>query len=555
MRSDEYRSQKYIPEGACVAPVIISTDKTQLTQFSGGKLAYPVYLTLGNIPRAMRRKPSQSACILIAYLSVNKDVGEGLTHKQKSARIQQLFHDSMRLVLDPLVQAGKRGMEVTGGDGMVRLVCPVLACYVADYPEQCLVSCAKYGTCPRCLSRALGHRGPGPPRTQKETSTIISNACGSASSETHFQQLCKEELVSGGVRRPFWEGFPLCDIHVCITPDMLHQLYQGVVKHMIDWCSSLIDDEELDSRVRGLPPCFGLRHFKGGWLHLSQISGKERKDMACILLGCLVGKVPSEIITCYRALLDFIYLAQYSTHDDDTLQYLENSLNLFHEHKNVLVELGIREHLDIPKFHSMLHYAEAIRNFGTTDNYNTEMFECFHIDMAKEGWRASNFKNEVPQMTSWLTRQEKVSLFQSYIQNATTDDDRNAIPPSSIPALPGVGLAISQRPAVRNQSISSIQNTHHAPSFSLHLREYLNSILPQGDSIPRSQLANAQLPFDRLDVWHTCKFSLDVLGNDVDGEEGVDAVKAKPGRAGEARFDTVLVAHQDLAETTGLQGA
>ncbi|KIM56423.1 hypothetical protein SCLCIDRAFT_95955, partial [Scleroderma citrinum Foug A] len=263
--------------------------------------------------------------------------------------------------------------------------------------------------------------------------------------------------------------------------------------------------EELDSRVRGLPPCFGLQHFKGGWSHLSQISGKERKDMACILLGCLVGKVPSEIITCYRALLDFIYLAQYSTHDNDTLQYLENSLNLFHEHKNVLVELGIREHLDIPKFHSMLHYAEAIRNFGTTDNYNTEMFEHFHIDMAKEGWRASNIKNEVPQMTSWLTRQEKVSLFQSYIQNATTDDDRNAIPPSSIPALPGVGLAISQRPAVRNQSISSIQNTHHAPSFSLHLREYLNSILPRGDSIPRSQLANAQLPFNRLDVWHTCK--------------------------------------------------
>ncbi|KIM56422.1 hypothetical protein SCLCIDRAFT_100133, partial [Scleroderma citrinum Foug A] len=146
----QYHSQKYIPEGACVAPVIISTDKTQLTQFFGGKLAYPIYLTLGNIPRAMRRKPSQSTCILIVYLSVNKDVGEGLTHKQKSAHIQQLFHDSMRLVLDPLIQAGKWGMEVTGSDGMVHLVFPVLACYVADYPEQCLVSYAKYGMCPCC---------------------------------------------------------------------------------------------------------------------------------------------------------------------------------------------------------------------------------------------------------------------------------------------------------------------------------------------------------------------------------------------------------------------
>src|ERR1700730_7688966 len=34
--------------GATVLPLIISTDKTQLTIF-GGKMAYPVYMTIGNI--------------------------------------------------------------------------------------------------------------------------------------------------------------------------------------------------------------------------------------------------------------------------------------------------------------------------------------------------------------------------------------------------------------------------------------------------------------------------------------------------------------------------
>lgn len=137
--------------------------------------------------------------------------------------------------------------------------------------------------------------------------------------------------------------------------------------------------------------------------------------MACILLGCLIGKVPSEVIVCYRALLDFIYITQYSTHHDDSLQYLEDTLDLFHNHKHVLTDLGAWKHLDIPKSHSMIHYVESIKYSGTTDNYNTELFECFHIDMAKEGWRASNFKNEVPQMIQWLSRQEKVSLFQSYL--------------------------------------------------------------------------------------------------------------------------------------------
>ena len=42
--------QDKLPKGATVAPVIISSDKTQLTEFSGNKQAYPVYLTIGNIP-------------------------------------------------------------------------------------------------------------------------------------------------------------------------------------------------------------------------------------------------------------------------------------------------------------------------------------------------------------------------------------------------------------------------------------------------------------------------------------------------------------------------
>ena len=104
---------------------------------------------------------------------------------------------------------------------------------------------------------------------------------------------------------------------------------------MVDWCSSLMDDAELDHRVRTLPPCFGLRHFKGGWSRLSQILGKEQKDMARILLGCLVGKMPDEVLICYRALLDFIYIAQYPTHDDDSLRYLEDALDLFHGHKHI----------------------------------------------------------------------------------------------------------------------------------------------------------------------------------------------------------------------------
>jgi hypothetical protein len=97
-----------------VAPVIIATDKMQLTQFSGSKSAYPVYLTLGNIPRAIHCKPSQQACVLIGYLSVEKILGSKPTKKDKFSCIQHLFHDSMRTILGPLKGVGRTGMEVMG---------------------------------------------------------------------------------------------------------------------------------------------------------------------------------------------------------------------------------------------------------------------------------------------------------------------------------------------------------------------------------------------------------------------------------------------------------
>ncbi|KAI0055059.1 hypothetical protein BV25DRAFT_1781302, partial [Artomyces pyxidatus] len=96
--------------GATVAPVIVATDKTLLTQHAGNKSAYPLYLTLGNIPRSIRRKPSQHACVLLGYLSVEKINTQDTTAEEKTARGQRLFHDSVRMILEPLREAGMNGV-------------------------------------------------------------------------------------------------------------------------------------------------------------------------------------------------------------------------------------------------------------------------------------------------------------------------------------------------------------------------------------------------------------------------------------------------------------
>ncbi|KIY61057.1 hypothetical protein CYLTODRAFT_315729, partial [Cylindrobasidium torrendii FP15055 ss-10] len=105
-----WKIQRLLPKGHTVGALIFSTDKTQLTQFSGSRQAYPVYLTLGNIPSSLRRKPSEQACILVAYLPVEKVTRCGLSKNAVSARYQQLFHTAMGILFEPLVAAGKDGV-------------------------------------------------------------------------------------------------------------------------------------------------------------------------------------------------------------------------------------------------------------------------------------------------------------------------------------------------------------------------------------------------------------------------------------------------------------
>ena len=517
-----------------------------------------MYLTLGNIPRGLRRKPSKSACILIGYLPVETELLKAttLSDQKIGSYHQRLFHKAMAHILGPLKEAGTNGIFLTGGNGEVQHVFPVLACYVADFPEQCLVSCTKNGTCPKCMapSKELADPDLYIARTQKWTREVISEGKKKATI-AQFYKHCMEQDVSGSVFKPFWEDFPHTDIHTSITPDILHQLYQGIIKYLIEWCQILMTEAELDARVRALPKTFGIRHFKNGFSVLSQVSGPERKQMAHIFLACIVGKVPTGVIMCVKAILDFVYLAQYKAHDTDTLQYLEDALDTFQKNQKVFIQLEIHPTLNIPKFHALRHYLESIKLFGTTDNYNTEMFERFHIDFAKEGFRASNKRDVFPQMIVWLSRREKVSMFSNYLDLI---DNPNMFNPRPKSLQSRNTITIAKHPPYKKRKLATIEKHHNAPNFSRDLSYFLNNFLlhPESDSMA-TQYA---LPFGELDVFTQFKFhpnSLQEDDNDTEGTEENNTIKALPGGLNNtaARFDTVVAITSDEAESTGMEGA
>ncbi|KAG8693396.1 hypothetical protein FRC09_010541 [Ceratobasidium sp. 395] len=64
------RVQSELPEGATVVPIILSSDKTHLTNQQGCKEAWPVYISTANVTEPTRSKVSSGATILLGQLPV-----------------------------------------------------------------------------------------------------------------------------------------------------------------------------------------------------------------------------------------------------------------------------------------------------------------------------------------------------------------------------------------------------------------------------------------------------------------------------------------------------
>lgn len=314
-----------------VIPVILASDKTNLTALRGGKQAYPVYIMIGNIPSELRRKESYGGTQVSAYLPVTKIPGYSKLERQ--ALLRELFHQSMARVLEPLRSAGQEGVEMEDADGKVRHTHPIYAIHLADYQEQVLIGCCKGCRCPMCRAalKSLGILKTYEPQWTLETAEAIKAG-------TDF------DLNS--VSSPYWERLPLVRLHTLFPPDALHQLLKGMFKnHVFSWCRGATgNDNEIDRRFKVLPPFPTLKHFRNGVTRISQWTGNEFRAMVRVFLGVIVHapNISPVAVAAVRALLDFLFICHFDFHDNTSLRDLENSLRTFHELKDEFIKIGGR---------------------------------------------------------------------------------------------------------------------------------------------------------------------------------------------------------------------
>ena len=511
-----------------------------------------MYLTIGNIPKELRRKPSQRTHVLLGYLPTTRMLDVSNTASRRR-RLANLFHHCLSHILSPLIPLAETGIEMTAGDGVTRRTVPLLTCFIGDYPEQVLVAGCKTGECPKCdikwnqignLQTEAPYRDLG--KVLDALSTLDENPDG-------YPAACAAAGIKPIVR-PFWQNLPYADIYFSITPDILHQLYQGVMKHLVSWVIAAFGEKEIDARCRCLPPNHNIHYFSKGISSLSQLTGKEHANMCCILLGLIVdlklpgNQSPLPLICAVRALLDFLYLAQYPLHTSETLRLLRESLKLFDKNKHIFIDLGIRSDFNIPKLHSLVHYVDAIKLFGSTDNYNTEYTERLHIDLAKDAYRATNHRDEYAQMTVWLERMEKVHRHHSYLEWRAGRQPKIVMRSMSM-SYNGT-LSLAKWPSVKAVKLDDVVDKYGATFFREAVLRYIALSKPSGSQLTLHQLEQqilyTSLPFTAVPIYHKLKF-IALTESSQNQYVTLDAIHARPERRSKkgtklrSRFDVALL--------------
>ncbi|KAF9220441.1 hypothetical protein BS17DRAFT_714483, partial [Gyrodon lividus] len=99
--------QLQLPLGATLLGTILSSDKTNISNMTGGRCAHPLLISLANIKMAWRNKASSHAFLLTALLPIAKFVHP--VERMLSVLSDCLMHQCLDIILEPLKQAAKFG--------------------------------------------------------------------------------------------------------------------------------------------------------------------------------------------------------------------------------------------------------------------------------------------------------------------------------------------------------------------------------------------------------------------------------------------------------------
>ncbi|KAH8984531.1 hypothetical protein EDB86DRAFT_3084417 [Lactarius hatsudake] len=315
--------------GSTFVPVILGSDKTVVSVATGHTEYWPLYLSIGNVRNNLRRAHKGGVAV-ISFLSI-------LTAKKKHAP---------------------------------SLVPPIQTQVVPWFD---------------CQDPTTTTHSDDDTRIGLEVGVQNNlDAGGSLRTREHLDTLFEETTPSimwdqygvAGDTMPFTSHFPRADMYELLAPDILHQL----IKEIMD---------DIDKCISVVPPFSRLHRFPQGH-GFEQWTGDDSKALMKVYLPAIEGHVPSDAVRCFRAFLEFCYIARSDTITEQTILRLEDALKRFHDYRSIFQATGVCVDISLPRQHSMIHYPMLIRLFGAPNGLCSSITESKHIKAVKEPWRRSN---------------------------------------------------------------------------------------------------------------------------------------------------------------------
>ncbi|KAG1786632.1 uncharacterized protein HD556DRAFT_1248030 [Suillus plorans] len=227
--------QDQLSRGATVLGTVLSSDKTNITNMTGARVAHPLLLGLVNIRMSTCTKLSSRAFLLTALLHIP----EYLYPNQWMWGMleDRLMHECLSIVLKPLMIAAEIGIMMSNPVGNVRHCFMPLALYIVNTPEACMLACVRRKTSLFTLASYLefGDNFHHPECTCSITLEQLDSITVNPNNLEAYFQACKEYQLNG-VHSPFWKDWPLADPSVFLTPEPLHHWHKEFYDHDLQWC-------------------------------------------------------------------------------------------------------------------------------------------------------------------------------------------------------------------------------------------------------------------------------------------------------------------------------
>ncbi|KAG6808669.1 hypothetical protein H0H92_003308 [Tricholoma furcatifolium] len=407
-----------------VAPLLLYSDSTHLANFGTASL-WPIYIWFGWISKYSRARTSSFAAHHLAYLpslpnSIQDLYMELFNQAAPDSSIKHLKRDLFQKIWELLLscedfrEAYHKGLVMKCSDGIWRRFFPRFWAYLADYVERMDSAAEQFNVeVARSKIYQSGFVADGKPidRILNDSKTPIRNA---------FSNFLLPHSVN------FYDLFVV---------DVLHEIELGVFKSIFTHLIRILYTmgsrgvADLDRRFRKVPT-FGrstIRRFSNNVSEMKKLAGRDFEDILQCAGPCFEGLFPRKTD---RHIQDFLFIiacwhasAKLRLHTDSTLDVFRGltqsftrairhfSLKICPQFDTIqtpseyaatmrakaaktkketgpgkekpVATQGTRRaprsfNTDTPKFHSIVHYPNAIAMYGTTDSYSTHLGEREH---------------------------------------------------------------------------------------------------------------------------------------------------------------------------------